>query len=48
MLDILFFAGLGLYFAAMLLQFFGQVWQKETISTLSWRLFMAGFAAQTA
>ncbi|MBQ1321406.1 MAG: c-type cytochrome biogenesis protein CcsB [Solobacterium sp.] len=48
MLDILFFAGLGLYFTAMLLQFFGQVWQKDTVSTLSWRVFMAGFAAQTA
>ncbi|MBQ1447582.1 MAG: hypothetical protein IIZ14_10090, partial [Solobacterium sp.] len=47
MLDILFYAGIGLYFLAMILQFFGQVWNKENLQKISWSIYMMGFAAHT-
>ena len=48
MLDILFFAGSGLYFAGMLVQFFAQVWKKKVLSKYAWYIFIAGYAAHTA
>lgn len=48
MLDILFFAGVVLYFFAMILQFIGASFKKEALLKYAWWLFLAGFAASTA
>lgn len=48
MLDILFFSGLVLYFAAMVLTFVGIVFKKEKITVIGWYVFMAGAAVSTA
>ncbi len=47
MLDALFFAGLVFCFIAMILQFLGAAFQKETYRKYAWRIFLAGFAAST-
>ena len=47
MLDVLFFAGLVLYFIAMILQFLGASFKKEALLKYAWWIFMAGFAAST-
>ena len=48
MLDVLFFSGIGFYFAAVLIQSFAQVWKKEHWVKVSWIIYMTGFALQTA
>lgn len=48
MLNVLFFSGLALYFAAVVLHFGGMVFKKEAVTRLAWVLFTAGAAAQTA
>ena len=48
MLDFLFFTGLALYFAAMVLTLVGMVFKKEKISSLGWYVFLAGAAQETA
>ena len=48
MLDFLFFTGLALYFAAMVLTLVGMVFKKEKISSLGWYVFLAGAALETA
>ena len=47
MLDVLFFAGLVLYFIAMILQFLGASFKKETLLKYAWLVFLAGFAFST-
>ncbi len=47
MLDVLFFAGLVLYFIAMILQFLGASFKKEALLKYAWWIFIAGFAAST-
>ena len=44
MLDALFFAGLVLYFFAMILQFLGASFRKENLKKYAWWIFLAGFA----
>lgn len=48
MLNILFFAPIGLYFLATLLQFFGAAFKSKTLKTVAWVLLLAGFASHTA
>ena len=48
MLDILFFAGVVLYFFAMILQLIGASFKKEALLKYAWWLFLTGFAASTA
>lgn len=45
MLDITFFAGLGLYFAGMILSFFAK--KKERAEKISWLIFLVGFLSET-
>ena len=47
MLNILFFASLALYFAAVLLHFCGMVFQKEPLKKTAWLGFLAGAACHT-
>lgn len=47
MLDALFFAGLVLYFIAMILQFLGASFKKEAFLKYAWWIFLAGFACST-
>ncbi|MBR2991576.1 MAG: c-type cytochrome biogenesis protein CcsB [Solobacterium sp.] len=47
MLDILFFGGIGFYFAAVLMQSFAQVWKKEGLGATAWIVFLAGFVLQS-
>ena len=48
MLDGLFFAGVVLYFFAMILQFIGVSFKREALQKYAWWLFLAGFAVSTA
>ena len=48
MLNGLFFGGLALYFAAMVLSFGGTVFHQKKLQAISMYLFLAGFAAETA
>ncbi|MBR4456965.1 MAG: c-type cytochrome biogenesis protein CcsB [Solobacterium sp.] len=48
MLDVLFFAGLILYFAAMILQFLGASFRKDNLKQIAWFLFLAGFICSFA
>ena len=47
MLDALFFAGVVLYFFAMILEFIGASFKKENLRKYAWLIFLAGFAAST-
>lgn len=47
MLDALFFAGLVLYFVAMILQFLGASFKKDNLKKYAWWVFLAGFACST-
>ena len=46
-MNVLFFVVLGLYFAAVILQFFAAAFKKEKLSGLSWPVFIAAFALHT-
>lgn len=48
MLNILFFAGLALYLAAVVLEFGGMVFKKEAVTKAAWWLFVAGAVCNTA
>ena len=48
MLNILFFGGLILYFAAAVLELVGVVFKKEGITKAAWWLFLAGAVCNTA
>lgn len=48
MLNVLFFGGLILYFAAMVLTFAGTVFRRDELQKISMYVFLAGFAAETA
>ena len=47
-MDILFFGGIALYFAAMFLTFFGTAFHKNAILKAGWILFLAGALLSTA
>ena len=46
--DLLFFAGLVLYFIAMILEFTGTAFQKKQLNRYAWYIFIIGFAVSTA
>ncbi|MBQ3256270.1 MAG: cytochrome c biogenesis protein CcsA [Oscillospiraceae bacterium] len=46
-LNVIFFAGLLLYFAAGVLEFLGIVFKKETLTKLAWILFLIGAVCNT-
>jgi len=46
-MNALFFGTLVLYFFAVVLQFAGTVFKKETVTRWAWRLFLAALAAHT-
>ncbi len=48
MLDFLFFAGLALYFISVVAHFFGLAFRNEKLTRISWLVFYAAFALNTA
>lgn len=47
MLDFIFFSGLALYFAAMVLMFISMVFKQKKLNSAAWYLFLAAVAAET-
>ena len=48
MLDFLFFAGLVLYFISVVVHFLGLAFRSEKLTRISWLVFYAAFALNTA
>ena len=47
MLNVIFFAGLVLYFAAAVLEFVGMVFKKQSVTKIAWLLFLVGAGCNT-